>query len=286
MFLRDISRIVPSPKGGMLYDQWRTWGRMGIVAAGGSDVSVGNLGSGSDYTSFVDHLGVPSSDIRTTGNYGVYHSVFDDYQWYRKFGDPGFLYTQMIARVFGMEVLRMADDTVLPYDYDNYGQEITEYVQTAQQRAQEVFGVGAPDFTQLLHAARRFMLAGRAIAEQPFADANARQLNSTLLATERDLLLPNGLPRRPWFKHAIFAPADLKGYAASVIPGVNEAIENGDLATATRQIVELTKALNRAAANMESYRPVDRRRPAIAFYTSSNWCSAWSRMLLSFCTRW
>jgi N-acetylated-alpha-linked acidic dipeptidase len=73
--------------------------------------------------------------------------------------------------------------------------------------------------------------------------------------TERDLLLPNGLPKRPWFKHSIFAPADLKGYSASVIPGVNEAIENGDLATATEQIAELTKALNRAAARLESYRP-------------------------------
>lgn len=254
-FLREISKIVPDPKGGVLYDQWRTWGRMGTVAAGGSDVSVGNLGSGSDYTSFVDHLGIPASDIRTSGNYGVYHSVFDNYEWYRKFGDPGFVYSQMIARVFGLEVLRMSEATVLPYDYDNYGQEITHYVQEAEERAQEVFGQGAPDFTQLLHAARRFMLAGRQIVEQPFAESNARELNATLLAAGHDLLLPNGLPKRPWFKYSIYAPADLKGYAASVIPGVNEAIENGDLATATQQIDELTKALNRASMTLESYRP-------------------------------
>jgi len=71
---------------------------------------------------------------------------------------------------------------------------------------------------------------------------------------ERDLLLPNGLPKRPWFRHSIFAPADLKGYTASVIPGVNEAIEYGDLALTTQQIGELAKALNRAAARMETYR--------------------------------
>ena len=255
-FLRDISKIVPSPKGGTLFDQWRTWGKMGAVAAaGGADVSLGNLGSGSDYTSFVDHLGVPSSDIRTSGNYGVYHSVFDNYEWYRKFGDPGFVYSQMIARVFGLEVLRMSEATVLPYDYENYGAEILDYVQQAEQRAQEVFGQGAPDFIPLLHAAQHFMSAGRRIAEEPFAEANAHQLNQVLLATERDLLLPEGLPKRPWFKHAIYAPADLKGYTASVIPGVNEAIENGDLATATDQIEQLTYALQRAAARLESYRP-------------------------------
>ncbi|HVZ15779.1 MAG TPA: M28 family metallopeptidase [Terriglobales bacterium] len=256
MFLRDISKIVPSPKGGMLYDQWRSWGRMtGVGSAGGSDVSLGNLGSGSDYTSFVDHLGVPSSDIRTSGNYGVYHSVFDNYEWYRKFGDPGFVYSQMLARVFGLEVLRMADATVLPYDYEGYAQEILMYVQEAEKRAQDVFGEGAPNFTAALHAARRFMVAGHMIGLQPFAVSNVRELNSALLATERELLLPNGLPRRPWFKHSIFAPADLKGYTASVIPGVNEAIENGDLAITTEQIFELAKALNRAAGRLESYRP-------------------------------
>jgi N-acetylated-alpha-linked acidic dipeptidase len=254
-FLRDISKIVPDPQGGTLFDQWRMWGKMGAVAAGGSDVSVGNLGSGSDYTSFVDHLGVPSSDIRTTGNYGVYHSVFDNFEWYCKFGDPGFHYSQMISRVFGLEVMRMADATVLPYDYENYGAEILDYVEQAEQRAQEVFGEGAPDFIPLLHAARRFRNAGRDIAAQPFAEENARQLNDTLIEAERDLLLPQGLPKRPWFRHAIYAPADLKGYAASVIPGVNEAIENGDLATATQQVEQLTYVLQRAAARLESYRP-------------------------------
>lgn len=255
-FLREISKLVPSPKGGMLYDQWRSWGKMGsVAAAGGSDVSLGNLGSGSDYTSFVDHLGVPSSDIRTSGNYGVYHSVFDNYEWYRKFGDPGFVYSQMIARMFGMQVLRMANADVLPYDYQNYAEEILQYVQAAEKRAEEVFGEGAPDFTPALHAARRFMFAGHSIMQQPYASSNVRELNSVLLAAERDLLLPNGLPKRPWFKHSIFAPADLKGYTASVIPGVNEAIENGDLSVATDQILELAKALNRAASRLESYHP-------------------------------
>ena len=260
-FLRDIAMVVPSPKGGVLYDQWRTWGKMGAVAAGGSDVSLGNLGSGSDYTSFVDHMGIPSSDIRTSGNYGVYHSVFDNYEWYRKFGDPGFQYSQLIARVFGLQVLRMSEADVLPYDYQNYGMEILSYGLSAQQRAQEVFGSSSPDFSPVLRASKRFVTAGRNLlnaqhdaTENGMKPEDVRALNDVLIGVERDLLLPNGLPKRPWFRHSIFAPADLKGYTASVIPGVNEAIENGDLTLTVDQISELAKALNRAATRMESYK--------------------------------
>jgi N-acetylated-alpha-linked acidic dipeptidase len=260
-FLRDITMLVPSPKGGVLYDQWRTFGKMSAVAAGGSDVALGNLGSGSDYTSFVDHMGIPSSDIRTSGNYGVYHSVFDNYEWYRRFGDPGFHYTQLIARVFGLEVLRMSETEVLPYDYQSYAVDIMQYALAAEKRAHEVFGEGTPDFSPVLRAARHFVTAGRIMQEQQRAVAyeqtvnrdEVRRMNDLLIQAERDLLLPKGLPKRPWFRHSIFAPADLKGYAASVIPGVNEAIENGDLAVTTDQINELAKALNRAAATLESY---------------------------------
>jgi N-acetylated-alpha-linked acidic dipeptidase len=258
-FLRDITMLVPSPKGGMLYDQWRTFGKMSAVAAGGSDVSLGNLGSGSDYTSFVDHLGIPSSDIRTSGNYGVYHSAFDNYEWYRKFGDPGFQYSQLIARVFGLEVLRMSDADVLPYDYQNYATEIMQYTLAAEKHAREVFGEGTPDFSPVLRAARRFVTAGRIMLEEQQENPsrqNVERMNAVLINTERDLLLPKGLPKRPWFRHSIFAPADMKGYTASVIPGVNEAIEYGDLAVATDQMNELAKALNRAATRLESYRSV------------------------------
>ena len=80
-------------------------------------VHVGDLGSGSDYTPFIQHLGVPSTDIGSDGPYGVYHSVFDDYNWFIKNADPTFVYEQQQARVFGLEILHMADADVLPYDY-------------------------------------------------------------------------------------------------------------------------------------------------------------------------
>ena len=150
-FIRDVTRVVPSPKGGMLYDEWRKTSQAGAdaerrptqdigstdrvpAAPGKSDVPVGDLGSGSDYTVFLQHLGVPSSDVSSSGSYGVYHSVFDNFNWFKKFGDPDFAYEQEMARVFGLEAVRMSDADVLPYDYEEYGKEIGAYVEAARKK--------------------------------------------------------------------------------------------------------------------------------------------------------
>jgi N-acetylated-alpha-linked acidic dipeptidase len=256
-FLRDIARAVPSPKGGTLYEAWRTSVARDNPPGGSapSEAQVGNLGSGSDFTSFLDHSGVPATDIHSSGNYGVYHSVFDDFAWFKKFGDTNFLYTQEIARFYGLQVLRMAEADVLPYDYEAYGKEIATYLQRS---AGERLGDKTPNFDAALAAANRFAQAAAAMktnVEKTPTAVDLQRANKILLATERALLLPNGLPRRPWFRHAIYAPADLKGYSASTIPGVNEAIQRDDAATATQQSQELANALNRAAGLMESYKP-------------------------------
>jgi N-acetylated-alpha-linked acidic dipeptidase len=246
----------------MLYDAWlASVRRENPPGEGGSapaEAPVGNLGSGSDFTPFLDHSGVPATDIRSGGNYGVYHSVFDNFAWFKKFGDTNFVYTQQIARFYGLQVLRMAEADVLPYDYETYGKEITAYLEGAQKNAAERLADKAPNFDTALAAAKRFAQAGAAIrnnVERTPSPADGQRLNKILLATERALLLPKGLPRRPWFRHAIYAPADLKGYSASTIPGVNEAIQRSDAATATQQLQELTNALNRAADLLESYKP-------------------------------
>src|SRR5438477_1338639 len=125
-FLREVTKVVPSPKGGMLYDEWRKTSQSGNdaerkptqaigdgertpAAQTRSDVPVGDLGSGSDYTVFLQHLGVPSADVSSTGTYGVYHSAFDNFNWFKKFGYPDFTYEQEMTRVFGIEAIRMAD---------------------------------------------------------------------------------------------------------------------------------------------------------------------------------
>ena len=136
-FVRDVTKAVPSPGGGSVYEVWKEQKskrgqednpdeHLREPAAPQNDVAVGDLGSGSDYTAFLQHLGVPSTDVSSLGPYGVYHSVFDDFAWFKKFGDPTFIYEQEMARVYGVELLRMADADVLPYDYENYGREMNE----------------------------------------------------------------------------------------------------------------------------------------------------------------
>ena len=276
-FLRDVTKAVPSPKGGTVYEAWQKSSQpetsspqLPTEAIGDtrrlpaaqvkSDVPVGDLGSGSDYTAFLQHLGVPSTDVSSTGPYGVYHSVFDNFAWFKKFGDPDFIYEQEMARVFGLEAVRMADADVLPYDYEEYGKEIAVYLDAAQHRADNKFGERVLDFSAVNAAARRFQSAGaRILARQQrlprdAARPNVARLNQALRRAERALLVPQGLPHRPWFRHAIFAPGEYTGYAAVVIPGVNEALDKGDSDRARQQLAALTAALDRAAKALEGYR--------------------------------
>jgi N-acetylated-alpha-linked acidic dipeptidase len=218
-------------------------------------VPVGDLGSGSDYSVFLQHLGVPSTDMSSTGDYGVYHSVFDNFAWFKKFGDPTFRYEQEMARVYGLEILRMADADVLPYDYEDYGKEIAIYVNAAQSKAKDRFGDKSPDFSAAVDGARHLQQAGAKMLEkQRKFPGDPARLNAALRNTERALLIPEGLPNRPWYHHAIYAPGQYTGYAAVVIPGVNEAIDKGDLRRTEQQIAVLAAALHRAAMALEGYR--------------------------------
>jgi N-acetylated-alpha-linked acidic dipeptidase len=270
-FIREIAKAVPSPKGGNVYNAW--WkasqpdaennapteaigdARRTPAAQVKADAPVGDLGSGSDYTVFLQHLGVPSTDISSSGSYGVYHSVFDNFNWFKKFGDPDFTYEQEMARMFGLEVIRMACADVLPYDYEEYGKEVIAYLDTAQKKAQSNFGEHAPSFADATTAAKRFQQAGAKImAKQKIAEGDPAKLNKALLETERALLIPEGLPNRKWYHHSIYAPGEYTGYAAVVIPGVNEALDKHDLARSQQQIEAVAEALNRAAKVLESYR--------------------------------
>jgi N-acetylated-alpha-linked acidic dipeptidase len=270
-FLRDIAKAVPSPKGGTVYETWQKADQPGAAstqspteaigdshrtpAASQGDVPVGDLGSGSDYSSFQQHLGVPSTDVTSSGPYGVYHSVFDNLAWFKKFGDPDFVYEQEMARIFGLELLRMADADVLPYDYEEYGKEVADYLQAAQKRAENKFGDHALDFGAVTAAAKHFQEAGaKILSKQKNPPRDPARMNQVLRAAERSLLIPEGLPHRPWFRHAIYAPGEYTGYAAVVIPGVNEALDKGDAERARQQLAVLAAALDRAAKTLEGYR--------------------------------
>ncbi len=163
----------------------------------GEEVRVSDLGSGSDFTPFLQHAGVPSTDIGSDGPYGVYHSTFDDYAWFTMNADPKFVYLQEMARVFGIEALRMADADVLPYDYPAYAREIVSYVNAAKRKAQDD-GLTALDFGPAETAAARFSQAAvKAHALQIAPPGDLASLNRSLRAAETDLLAPQGPAQSP-----------------------------------------------------------------------------------------
>jgi N-acetylated-alpha-linked acidic dipeptidase len=261
-FIADITKLVPSPKGGTVYDAWlkRQQQERGTSPCPCDDnsapprvegLSMTEISGGSDYVSFLDHLGVPSNYITSSGPYGVYHSAFDDYAWFTKFADPTFVYLQEVARVLGLEAITMADADLPPYDYSVYGNAIVSYLQTAQKKAADR-ELGALDFAPALAAAHRFQRAGaHALAAERHPSGDLRQQSQLLRQASEDLLSPEGLPNRSWFKHLIYAPGIDDGYGAVEIPGVNEAIDAKNSALATRQLVVLTQALNRAADTLD-----------------------------------
>ncbi len=258
-FVRDIARYVPSPLGGTVYRLWhltppgdREHHQSNAPPIPGEGVHLGDLGSGSDYTPFLQHAGVPSTDIESTGPYGVYHSAFDDFAWFTQNADPHFLYLQQMARVLGLEAMRMADADLLPYDYVAYAHEISAYLDAAKHRAPDA-GLGALDFAPAQAAAVRFSAAAqRAYAVESAPSGDLARLNLALRQTETALLSDAGLPNRPWYRHTIFAPGEVTGYAAVVLPGVNEAIDAQDRDRAAQQLQILTQALNRAASVLEA----------------------------------
>jgi N-acetylated-alpha-linked acidic dipeptidase len=253
-FVAGVTRSVPSPLGGTVYEQWSIE-HPAKDNHSGVQVQVGDLGSGSDFTPFFQHAGVPSTDIGSEGPYGVYHSVFDDYAWYVQNADPHFLYLQQMARVLGLESLRMADAEVLPYDYVAYARAIGSYLDAAKRKAGEQ-GVSL-DFSAAEAANARFSAAAERVyrlevaASGHLAPLNLAPLNLALRQTEGDFLSAAGLPNRPWYRHTIYAPGEYTGYAAVVIPGVSEAIDARDASRAAEQLLVLTRALDRAAQTLE-----------------------------------
>jgi len=259
-FLREIAMEVPSAAGGTVLEQWKKATGQDQSAAGSlraarnDGAPVGDLGSGSDYTPFLQHAGVPSTDIGSDGPFGVYHTPFDDYDWFVRFADPTFAYVQQQARFFGLEILHIADADVLPYDYRVYADAIHGALDRARIRS-EARGMKL-DWTSARASQQRFAtVAQQAYGLQLAPMPDTAAFNRSLAQAEHALLLPGGLPHRPWYRHSIYAPGEWTGYEAVEIPGVNDAIEAPDAARAQAQLEALAAALDRAATALNAPEP-------------------------------
>jgi N-acetylated-alpha-linked acidic dipeptidase len=229
-----------------------------------SDLRIGALGSGSDYTPFLQHAGVASLNVGFDGegDYGQYHSIYDSFDHYLRFMDPDFSYGVALARVGGRTVLRLAQAEVLPFEFTAFADTVAEYVQDLQKEtekmrretdeeteaiARHAYAATAPpgeervaperkaavpflDFAPLQNAVRQLRSAARkydaASAAAPAASGETRRaLNALLRRTEHALTRGEGLPGRPWYRHYVYAPGVYTGYGVKTLPAAREAIE-------------------------------------------------------------
>ncbi len=260
-FIEQAAATVTDPATGVSLSEAkrRNAGRQqgSLPNAGGLDLVNNRLGSGSDYTVFLNFLGVSVIDMSFDGPYGVYHSQYDNHQWVSRIGDPGFRYHEAMTKLWGVMALRLANADAVPLDYRPYATRIGEFAREVEQkwtsRADRV-GDAAPAFTALATAVAALATAAdTAFAEQSRAlaagDRGAlARINTRLLQTERALLDPAGIPGRPWYRHQIYAPKFT--YAPELLPGVAEAVATGDGGKVTEQIDRLIAALGRAAATL------------------------------------
>lgn len=257
--IRHVTRDVVDPASGKsVYESWRQRPR---VREGrpedqtDSEPRVGRLGSGSDYTPFLQHLGIAAVDMGFGGDYGVYHSIYDSFHWMEKFGDPTFAYHRTAAQVWGLIALRLAEAEVLPFDYTEYAKQLHNYVQEIEARLDKPRDT--LDLTPLRQAIALFnaaaLLAQAETERARNTSATAkdrRDLNDRLMLTERAFIDPDGLPRRPWYKHVIYAPGLYAGYAADILPGLARAIKDQNWEAARAHIQHLSRIIERAATHL------------------------------------
>ena len=219
---------------------------------------VGDLGSGSDYTPFLQHLGVPSLDIGFGGHYGVYHASSDNFFWMESFGDPTFRYSVLAAQIYGTLALRLADAEVLPLDYEDYGKALEKHLDDLDRELKKDGEHGRLHLKSPRASAARFAEAARSLGKKlreakflPQPDPEGLSaVNGELLEVERNFLLDNGLPGRAWFRHAFYAPGVYTGYAAVVFPGIREAAARKDWISAADQLNLVQAAIDRGTATL------------------------------------
>ena len=244
---------------------------------------LGALGSGSDYSPFIQHLGIPSLNLGYggEGNGGEYHSLYDSYDHYTRFKDPTFEYGIALARTAGRATLRLANADKLPFDFRSFHRTVNGYltevtslldnmreVTEVENRliAEKRFTYAADpkkvyispikedpvpflDFSPLRNVLARLEDASQALADSSkltnIPPEKIRQLNTMLYQCEQQLLVDKGLPRRPWYRHTIYSPGYYTGYGVKTLPGIREAIEQRNWQEAQQQIHIASEALER-----------------------------------------
>jgi len=212
-------------------------------------VDIGDLGSGSDFTPFLDHIGVPCLSIGFGGPYGVYHALADDFFWMNHFGDPTFAYHATLTKIAGLLVLEVADQPLLPVDVLAFARDAKKQIKNAQEALKET---GVEQQTMLDDVSAKadewIQAAENATALHlgQLKDEELREINKRFMAIERAFISPEGLQGRSWFKNLYTAPGKYTGYAAEMLPGLRALMSAKKWSELPREETRLLRALGAA----------------------------------------
>jgi N-acetylated-alpha-linked acidic dipeptidase len=296
-FFNEIMDVVMDPQTGVSIKQRRYAKTLADADNAGRAKLIGNkyykisaLGAGSDYSPFLQHMGIASMNLGFGGEDpgGEYHSVYDSYDMYTRFKDPGFQYGVALAKTAGRVVMRLADADVLPFDFNSFYKTIAEYANEVKtladnQRSEtdienrmindslyalakdpkKTYIIPAPkapvpflnfsdldnELVQLKTLAEEYQKSSARGMQLPVDQQN--QLNELLFQAERSLVSQTGLPRRPWYKHEIYAPGFYTGYGVKTLPAIREAIEQRNYREAQEGIVSVSQVIRQYNARVQ-----------------------------------
>jgi N-acetylated-alpha-linked acidic dipeptidase len=232
--------------------------------------TIGALGAGSDYVAFIDYLGVASMNEGFGGitKSGIYHSVYDDFYWYTHFSDgaAGFTDTKALSQYTATAMLRLANASVLPFEFGHFADTVSSYLDEIQKDAQksgQTFDFAAlhKQLQNIKNAGQKYDVLLQAVTAKDSLDpVRLTQLNQALFRTERVLTRPEGLPNRSWYKHQIYAPGFYTGYGVKTLPGIREAVDakNWPLAEQQSKVVEqcladMNKVIDEAVTDLAGF---------------------------------
>ena len=256
----EASKDVRAPSRKSLYEAWRaTRMRNSKAAAPPVDNALveTRIGSGSDHTVFLNHLGRPVINLGFSGEYGVYHSMYDDHYWMSHIGDPTFEYHVTLTRMWGLVALRLANADLLPFDFGVNGSALEQFLRELEQKN----NLKSPLDLKKLHARiAEFEKEGKALHAAATHDLllghasteKVQHLNAQLLQVESNWLDPAGIPGRPWFQHLLYSSRYT--YAHLEFPGLTEAVEKQDWKLASQQAALLEQAVQKNTDLLRSAR--------------------------------
>ena len=283
----EVAGIVTDPQKGVSVKE-RKVSRQ-LLNGGQDEFNLYALGSGSDYTPFIQHAGIASLNLGYGGEDegGEYHTIYDTYSHYKRFKDPEFLYGIALANTAGRIVLRLANTDVLPFEFGQwfktvnaYKDELLTLMEDSRKEVDKhnelveknVFELAADpkepfvkpnikenvpylDFSPLQNALlhlEKSTEAFSAMEKLNLPGGKQEQLNALLMKAEEMMTLEEGLPRRDWYKHQLYAPGFYTGYGVKTLPGVREAIEQKNWAEAQEQIRTLAGVFNKVNTHLQN----------------------------------